>query len=109
MKCLVIIAAILVPIFAHAATSGEQKSHDCMFKSLVINNAMQWRDNGLTPQDTFERTKNAFSAEVNEAFMKKAINLVYFDQRFAFPASDELQSQLYMECMNPSQPYQPLK
>jgi len=98
-----------MPFAASATTPGEQKTHDCMFRSLVINNALQWRDNGLTPQDTFARTKNAFGADVDEAFMKKAINLVYFDQRFAIPASDELQSQLFMECLHPTPAFQPLK
>jgi hypothetical protein len=100
MKKLLLCAALL-PAFAHAADANY-----CSLLGTVYQNAAYMRDAGNPPEMALQMT--AAYKVVDVATRKKAINLVYFDQRFVNAGGAALQMQVMQACMGQRQ-YQPLK
>lgn len=103
-----IAAALMLPIAAHAdAPSDQQRLHECGMKGLVFQMAATWRDTGWSPQKAYdylarERAHGQY-AGVDDGFIKKAVNLVYFDDHFADARGPVLAQQITQSCFRPNQ------
>lgn len=109
MKTILISAALLAPL-ATPALAADRIT--CMMEGQVFKTAASYRDQGMSPTQAlaavsgYERIQ---SGSVTPEFVKKAINLVYFDGGFAAAGGDALSQQMAEACMYPNGRYQPLQ
>lgn len=110
MKTILLCAAFLASISAHAQ---EERSQDrqlkCYREGSIFQQAASQRDINLSPQQTFSILKNEKLPGIDEAFIKKAINLVYFNQGFANAGGQALMMQVAQQCMDPNSGFRPLQ
>jgi len=92
-----------------AEADHQERNKDCSSKAGAYMTAAMWRDAGVSPQETLARMRNAIEEHlVTEAFLKNAINNLYFDPGFSHAGGQGLYDQLYSYCMNPKS-FTPLK
>lgn len=120
------LAAILLAVVAHAhadnlsnnlnqaIANGQITSKEfwtCVQKATVYRLAAQYRDEGMSPQQTLEFMHGLNYA--SERFYKTAINNVYFDRRFADAGGEGLYDAIEAVCLDPDgkydNHYQPLQ
>lgn len=67
------------------------------------------RDQSNPPEFAFRAIHQANFDHINDAFIKKAVNLVYFDDRFAQASGYALSQQITSTCMNPHSDWKPIQ
>lgn len=110
MKMLFICAALLIPLAVRAASSEDQLS--CLMEGQAFKVAAQYRDDGTSPTDALSGIAGYSKIQHGKVplpALKNAVNLVFFDSRFAGAGGDALAQQVTEACMYPNGRYQPLK
>jgi hypothetical protein len=103
IRCLIAVA-LAMPITAHAEiTPEQQRLHECGMKGLAFQMAATFRDSGFSPQYSADYLRRAKYDGADDAFIKKAVNLVYFDDRFADARGAVLAQQITQACFRPKQ------
>lgn len=109
MKPILICAALLAPLAAHAQafpfTPAQQKS--CLLEAQVFQYAASYRDSGMSPQQAFGNISAMQGVPKQSA--KGIINTVYFDSNFTGTGGQALFNQIYEACLYPKGRYQPLQ
>lgn len=96
--------ALAMPIAARAEVpADQQRLRECGMKGLVFQMAATFRDSGFSPQYSFDYLHRAKYDGVDDAFIKKAVNLVYFDEHFADARGPVLAQQIIQACFHPNQ------
>jgi hypothetical protein len=102
IRCL-IAAALAMPIAAHAeASADQQRLHECGMKGLAFQMAATFRDSGFSPQYSADYLRRAKYDGTDDAFIKKAVNLVYFDDHFTDARGPVLAQQITQACFRPN-------
>lgn len=103
--------AVAFPMAVNAQGIPSAKRQECAEKSGLVGNAAAYRDEGLSPQVAYSQIKQLkyWSPSITDAYRKKVINAVYFDERLKIIPGDVLSSQVANDCLLPPQQYQPLK
>jgi hypothetical protein len=105
----VIAVALVLPITAHAeVTAEQQREHQCGIEGLVFQMAATWRDSNFTPQYAYDYLRKA-KYGVDDAFIKRAVNLVYFDDKFAGVPGSVMNQTITQSCINPPKQWQPVQ
>jgi hypothetical protein len=100
----VIAIALALPIAAQAeVTADQQRMHECGMEGLVFQMAATFRDSGWSAQYSYDYLRKARYDGVDDAFIKKAVNLVFFDEHFAYARGAMLAQQVIQACYQPSQ------
>lgn len=109
MKKSVAIAALVLP--ALAVAQSPEKQRECGQKAWLFSMAAQYRDSRLSPQEfmKYVQQNHPNPLVLDSAYIKKATNVVYFDERFAGVSSDVLYQSIAEACMNSAPQYQPLQ
>jgi hypothetical protein len=108
IRCLVALALVL-PAMASAQPISAEKQNDCARKAEVFEIAAANRDGNISPQDTFSSFKRANYVGVTDDFLKRAINLVFFDPSFHNSRGQSLMLQMLQVCEHPDGRWKPLK
>lgn len=91
----------------------KDKFTGCIFSGGIFQHAAVFRDHGLSPEEALRTMKPGASEGkfgISIEFIKKAINLVYFDPGFTYASGDALAAQIRTLCMRDWKPqFQPLK
>jgi hypothetical protein len=99
----------IAPQKAQSSASPEQeRMHECAMEGLVFSMAASFRDSKWPPQYAFDYLHKAKYDGINDSFLKKAINLVYFDGNFSGAGGSALSQQITEECIKPTN-WKPLK
>lgn len=111
-----LLAAVLIASAASVASAGavyENKIQYCTAKGSIFQNSADIRNMGRSPKDAldvargFESTGNY---AISQEYIKRAINLVFFDPGFTNAGGMALQQQVMNDCMRDGKPkYQSLK
>lgn len=99
-----IAAALLFPV----AASAQQTLQDCLNDVNYFNYAASYRDEGLSPQDTFARMKRMANDDHPEQYIKGVINVVFFDPDVSRMTAVQISRSITHECVSPKKTYQPL-
>jgi adenine-specific DNA methylase len=82
----------------------------CTREGILFQNIAGYRDSNVEPQRTYD-TLIGFARQSYvpdpEAFLKKAINAVYFDERFTGAGGQALADQITYMCLDPHGKYSP--
>lgn len=83
----------------------------CTREAAVFAIAASYRDNGLSPQQTWERIRPPAKAAYDfpEDVVKDIINTVYFDPEARQVPSRRMMNQVLGDCMNPPKAFMPLR
>lgn len=103
LRCLFAIALVL-PIVAHA----DQREHECAMKGLTFQMAATWRDSRFSPQQAFDYIRNA-NYGVDDEFIKRAVNLVYFDDKFSGVPGEAMNQAITQACISPPPQWKPVQ
>ena len=91
----------------------KNKLLDCAIRGEIFSRAAMLRDEGVTPQETLHFTEGYAKSkelQISIAYIKNAINLVYFDPRFTNAGGPNLANQIREDCMRNGKPeFEPLK
>lgn len=87
--------------------SSVDKERRCITMSYYYSSIAHKRDSGLSPQQTLENMSIDPSNGIDEKFLKKTINLLYFNPSYVNAGGDRLQQQIYLACTG--REYKPLK
>ena len=82
----------------------------CMREGMLFQNIAGYRDSNVEPQrayDSFIGFARQSYIPDPEAFLKKAINAVYFDEHFADARGQALADQITYMCLDPHGKYSP--
>ena len=109
-------ALALCGAVANAATPGglyENKTQYCSAKGYVFSNAAESRGLGMSPQSAFDSSLGLESSgkyQISRDYIKRAVNLVYFDPGFTNAGGFPLQQQIMDDCMRDGKAkFQPLQ
>jgi hypothetical protein len=91
-----------------AKNSEQQRMHECAMKGLTFQMAAVWRDSGRSPQYAFDYIQKAHYG-MDDAFIKRAVNLVYFDDRFAGIPPAALEGSITQACIFPPRQWNPVQ
>jgi hypothetical protein len=96
---------------AHADGIPLSKQQECGQKAWLFSMAAQYRDSRLSPQEFLKYVQHNHPNPLmlDSAYIKKATNAVYFDERFADLSSDVLYQSIAEACSNPVAQYQPIQ
>jgi hypothetical protein len=98
--------ALLIPVAVHAE-SAQQKIHGCRMKGLTFQMAATYRDGGYSPQYSFDAIHREKYDGIDDAFIKNAVNLVYFDDRYAGIPGAVMSDAITNDCINLPKPWKP--
>jgi hypothetical protein len=96
------------PPFAGAQHSEQKRMHECAMKGLTFQMAAQWRDARASPQYAFNYIQKAHYG-MGDDFIKGAVNLVYFDDRFAGIPGNVLSQTITQSCISPPPKWAPVE
>ena len=82
--------------------------HECAMKGLTFQMAAVWRDSGRSPQYALDYIQKAHYG-MDDAFIKRAVNLVYFDDRFAGITGNVLSQAITRSCISPPPQWVPVE
>lgn len=117
MKRVICTLLALVPLMAAAQSTSRDARSDpgfiCFQKGEAYRLAAVYRDSSKSPEEALEGMQGlANAAGLQQSFIKKAINNVYFDGRFAAARGGIFRQQMTDLCLQEAglKPrYQPLK
>jgi len=111
MKKTIAVIALAFPLVAQAQDLSADKMRECGQKAWLFSMAAQYRDSRLSPQEflKFVEHNHPNPLVLSSAYIKKATNAVYFDERFAGVSSDVLYQSVSDACANPAPQYRPLQ
>lgn len=110
MKTILLCSVLLLPLTGHGQDQNSQEGQrECLIKGSVFQQAAGYRDINISPQDAFKILKGERLSGIDEAFLKKAINHVYFDPNFTYAGGQALMTQVADMCMHPNGKYKPLE
>lgn len=117
--------AIVIVLFATSAVSladEQSRQHTCFLKANVYRMAAIGRDNGYSPklalglavnakdeQEWKTKTEELAKDGVSIAWMKEAVNQVYFDPHFVNARGQQFFTQMLELCVSPKKQFEPLK
>lgn len=110
MKPIILAVLLVFPAFAVASDAGFSDSEiaKCTQYGRMYEAAARRRDQGVSPQDTLNTTKEF--GLISLADQKKAINAVFFDPAFSRAGGEPLSRQMQDFCLygKPAK-FEPLK
>jgi len=118
MKLIIAALFCALSISAFAESPQFDKKALCRDIGLAFQSAAYYRDRGSNPEYTFETVKDSFISQskgtsesgITSELIKQAVNLVYFNQRFAYARGNSFAYQMEGNCMRDGKPqFQPLK
>lgn len=93
-----------------STSDRDRKSRACLFKGDLFSWIAVIRNSGRSPQEAYNSSTRYLKEDIDESFLKNAINLVYFDPGFSYAGGDALKRQIMDLCMRDWKPkYQPLR
>lgn len=110
MKKLLALTSMLACAMAAAGTLP--KNIVCQLRGEVFSSAAQIRDQGGDPKTAYGVAGQYIKPvnDIDSAYVKKAVNLVFFDPAFANAGGPRLAQQIADLCLNDGKPkFQPLK
>lgn len=91
------------------AAKKQQKNMDlCLMEGSAYRQAASYRDDGMSPQNALSYMKAYGQYGIQDDFLKRAINSVYFDGRFAGAGGKALSDQMADMCLYPNGRFKPL-
>ncbi|MBC3870303.1 hypothetical protein [Undibacterium oligocarboniphilum] len=109
MKKIKQISLLLVMLTYLSLTQAKDNQQICIYKSAVISIAIAERNSGMSPQEALPPLKRFAKDGLSLDWIKKAINLVYFNSAFTNANGEVAGNQVYNQCMRPDFEYKPLK
>jgi hypothetical protein len=112
MKKAIVVASFVLPVLCQAQSPKDIEQ--CSQKADIFTSAAQARDTGEPPQDFYNFKVQSFNAMHDKdgltiEFIKKAVNLVYFDPQFSQAGGQALYNQALEACLHPRGRYQPVQ
>jgi hypothetical protein len=109
MKTLLICAAFLCPLVAHAQKPPftQEQQNFCISQASVFRDTAGMRDGGAPPLMALNGM--AGYKMISKKRVKEIVNTVYFNPNFVGAAGESLFNQIYEACLYPKGRYQPLK
>jgi hypothetical protein len=98
--------ALLIPVAVHAETA-QQRIHGCRMKGLTFQMAATYRDGGYSAQYSFDAIRREKYDGIDDGFIKTAVNLVYFDDRYARIPGAVMSDVITNDCINLPKPCKP--
>lgn len=101
----------MFPLVLQAQGVSQEKMQECGQKAWLFSTAAQFRDSNMTPQDfmKFVRQNHPNPLVLDDSYIKRSVNAVYFDRAFAGLDSGVLYNAIAEACANPTPRFQPLK
>jgi preprotein translocase subunit SecD len=111
MKKAIVVAALVFPVLCQAQDVSPQKINNCNQQAMLVNMAASYRDSQQSPQEfmKFANQKRSIFNTLTDQQIKRMINVVYFDERFAGLPPQVLQQAVSDQCINPAPQYQPIQ
>lgn len=116
MKLSRFLTAALAAFAASTACAGavyENKTQYCAAKGSIFQNSADIRNMGRSPKDALDVARGFESTgtyAITSDYIKRAINLVFFDSGFTNAGGMPLQQQVMNDCMRDGKPkFEPLK
>ncbi|WP_321905120.1 hypothetical protein [Paraburkholderia tropica] len=111
MKKIVVSMLLAMSLGAHAQTVTPDQLRVCGEKAWLFSMAAQFRDSRLTPQAALSSIHQNRPAnfDLDDAYVKRSINAVYFNRDFAGVDSETLYQAVASACAHPQPQYQPLQ
>jgi hypothetical protein len=83
----------------------------CVFTSAMFSSIATHKNLGVSPDETFQIAKQLMVGQnTTDESIKKAVNLVYFNDAFSYSHPEILRLQVFDLCMRDWKPqYEPLK
>lgn len=100
--------ALSIPIAVHAE-SAQQRIHECGMKGLTFQMAATFRDGGFSPQYSFDYLHREKYDGIDDAFIKNAVNLVYFDEKYAGIPGAVMNDAITQDCINLPKQWKPVQ
>jgi hypothetical protein len=104
--------SLLISMSAHAdGIAVAKKQQECSQKAWLAETAVMVRDSGLSPQEAlkFAKSNHPNPLVLDEGYMKRAINDIYFDSRLQGIPGGILSQQIVQMCLYPAPDFQPLR
>lgn len=109
----VVIALGASASFADVPNAEDTKFNRCLFAGGVFASSAMYRDHRFAPEEALRSISRDFpngKYGITEAFVKRVINLIYFDPSYAYAGGDALSAQVRDSCLRDGKPeFQPLK
>jgi hypothetical protein len=80
----------------------------CTYLGTAFQTAARDRDEGMTPQEAFSDVMG-YAGVIEVDRLKKAVNLIYFDDAFRYARGRGLQMQIIQACANGVRKFEPVK
>ncbi|MEI7296593.1 hypothetical protein WCQ02_31005 [Paraburkholderia tropica] len=111
MKALAIAILIAMPVSSFAQTVTPAQLRVCGEKAWLFSMAAQFRDSRMTPQAALDsiHQNRPTNFDLDDAYVKRSINAVYFNRDFAGVDSETLYGAVASACSHPQPQYQPLQ
>ena len=113
MRSFFVLSAIAFCFVANAYAVTQEQFLACQLKGEVFEQVADSREHNMTPETTYQRVgayANSGIPSLDKAFIKNAINLVFFDPRFENAYGPRFQKQMTELCLSDGKPrFQPLK
>jgi hypothetical protein len=91
-----------------AVQEQQRETNLCLREGAIYQSAASLRDGGVPPQQALHTLSSMEQQGISEAFVKHAINQVYFDPGFANAGGQALGHQVANLCMHPHGTFTPL-
>jgi hypothetical protein len=103
--------ALFVPLMASAQQVSGDKLRECGQKAWLFSMAAQFRDSRMPPQEFMKYVSHNHPNPLvlDDTYIKRSVNAVYFDDKFAGLSSEVLYSAISEACANPAPQFQPVQ